>query len=102
MRGWNKMRQEFCGVCINRTYGEIAQLVERWIEDPSVGGSIPSLPTIKNQFDFFKKLLYNIYVRLKKKKICGCGGMADTRDLKSLEPGSCGFDSHQPHQNMQK
>ena len=26
-------------------YGEIAQLVERGIEDPSVGGSIPSLPT---------------------------------------------------------
>ena len=51
-----------------REHGEIAQLVERWIEDPSVGGSIPSLPTIKNQFDFLKKLLYNIYVRLKKKK----------------------------------
>ena len=27
-------------------YGEIAQLVERGIEDPSVGGSTPSLPTI--------------------------------------------------------
>ena len=26
-------------------YGEIAQLVERGIEDPSVEGSIPSLPT---------------------------------------------------------
>ena len=26
-------------------FGEIAQLVERGIEDPSVGGSIPSLPT---------------------------------------------------------
>ena len=27
-------------------YGEIAQLVERGIEDPSVGGSTPSHPTI--------------------------------------------------------
>ena len=27
-------------------FGRIAQLVERWIEDPSVGGSIPSSPTI--------------------------------------------------------
>ena len=26
-------------------YGEIAQPVERGIEDPSVGGSTPSLPT---------------------------------------------------------
>ena len=36
-------------------YGEIAQLVERGIEDPSVGGSTPSLPTIHTgvaQFGF--------------------------------------------------
>lgn len=49
------------------TYGEIAQLVERGIEDPSVGGSTPSLPTIKNQFDFFKKILYNICIVNKKR-----------------------------------
>ena len=30
-------------------YGEIAQLVERGIEDPSVGGSTPSLPTISSR-----------------------------------------------------
>ena len=53
------------------TYGEIAQLVERGIEVPSVGGSTPSLPTIKNQFDFLKKLLYNICIVNKKNKYAG-------------------------------
>ena len=68
MRGWNKMRQEFSGVCINRTYGAIAQLVERGIEDPSVGGSTPSRPTINHLIDFYKNLLYNIYIKKKKKR----------------------------------
>ena len=30
-------------------YGQIAQLVEQWIEDPRVGGSIPSLATLSPQ-----------------------------------------------------
>jgi hypothetical protein len=29
----------------NKKNGDIAQLVERWIEDPSVVGSIPSVTT---------------------------------------------------------
>ena len=61
MRGWNKMRQEFGGICINRIYGAIAQLVERGIEDPSVGGSTPSRPTIKINL-IFLKIYYIIYV----------------------------------------
>ena len=32
--------------------------------------------------------------------IRGCGGMADAADSKSADHKSCGFKSHQPHQDI--
>ena len=29
---------------------------------------------------------------------CGCGGMVDAADLKSVSPWECGFKSHHPYQ----
>ncbi len=54
-------------------FGQIAQLVEQWTENPCVGGSIPSLPTIKavickRGFFYFKSVIifinFNITIPL--------------------------------------
>lgn len=49
-------------------FGRIAQLVERWIEDPSVGGSIPSSPTIQELgviVTYFKGIIAKVSYRSK-------------------------------------
>lgn len=39
-------RNRMCGwATLSPPYGQVAQLVERWPEEPSVGGSTPPLPT---------------------------------------------------------
>ncbi len=39
-------------------FGQIAQLVEQWTENPCVGGSIPSLPTSKVSMPVLRLFLF--------------------------------------------
>jgi hypothetical protein len=47
-------------------FGQVAQLVEQWTENPCVGGSIPSLSTLKalsiQGFFIFRLSSYNVIV----------------------------------------
>jgi hypothetical protein len=41
---------------ICRPAGDVAQLVEQWIENPCVGGSIPSITTTQKPFSLTEGL----------------------------------------------
>ena len=50
-------------VYICRPIGDVAQLVEQWIENPCVGGSIPSITTSKSLLGLQGAFLYPILLK---------------------------------------